>query len=51
MSQSHAGGLGPLIEELSLDLGARRSDYDGFGGVNTWKADMNMYAICSSRLS
>jgi iron complex outermembrane receptor protein len=31
----------PLIEELSLDLGARRSDYDGFGGVNTWKADMN----------
>jgi iron complex outermembrane receptor protein len=31
----------PLIEELSLDLGARRSDYDGFGGVNTWKADLN----------
>ncbi len=31
----------PLVEELSLDLGARRSDYDGFGGVNTWKADMN----------
>jgi outer membrane receptor protein involved in Fe transport len=31
----------PLIEELSFDLGARRSDYDGFGGVNTWKADMN----------
>jgi iron complex outermembrane receptor protein len=31
----------PLIEDLSLDLGARRSDYDGFGGVNTWKADMN----------
>ncbi|MEA3197143.1 MAG: iron complex outerrane recepter protein [Gammaproteobacteria bacterium] len=31
----------PFIEELSLDLGARRSDYDGFGGVNTWKADLN----------
>jgi iron complex outermembrane recepter protein len=31
----------PLIEELSLDLGARRSDYDLFGGVNTWKADLN----------
>jgi outer membrane receptor protein involved in Fe transport len=31
----------PLVQELSLDLGARRSDYDLFGGVNTWKADMN----------
>lgn len=31
----------PFVEELSLDLGARRSDYDGFGGVNTWKADLN----------
>jgi len=31
----------PFIEELSLDLGARRSQYDGFGGVNTWKADLN----------
>jgi outer membrane receptor protein involved in Fe transport len=31
----------PLINELSLDLGARRSDYDLFGGVNTWKADLN----------
>lgn len=31
----------PLIQELSLDLGARRSQYDGFGGVNTWKADLN----------
>jgi len=31
----------PLIDELSLDLGARRSDYDLFGGVNTWKADLN----------
>src|SRR5450631_4292744 len=31
----------PFIQELSLDLGARRSQYDGFGGVNTWKADLN----------
>jgi iron complex outermembrane receptor protein len=31
----------PFIEELSLDLGARRSQYDLFGGVNTWKADLN----------
>ncbi|MEP6883569.1 MAG: TonB-dependent receptor [Gammaproteobacteria bacterium] len=30
----------PFVEELSLDLGARRSQYDGFGGVNTWKADL-----------
>lgn len=37
----------PLIEELSLDLGARRSDYDGFGGVNTWKADMNWKPVPS----
>src|SRR5450631_1121378 len=35
----------PLIEELSLDLGARRSQYDGFGGVNTWKADLNWKPI------
>ena len=31
----------PFIDELSLDLGARRSQYDLFGGVNTWKADLN----------
>ena len=31
----------PFVEELSLDLGARRSQYDLFGGVNTWKADLN----------
>src|SRR5450631_3095420 len=35
----------PLIDELSLDLGARRSDYDLFGGVNTWKADLNWKPI------
>ncbi len=35
----------PLVEQLSFDLGARRSDYDGFGGVNTWKADMNWKPI------
>ena len=31
----------PLVQELSLDLGARRSQYDLFGGVNTYKADFN----------
>src|SRR5258708_24638184 len=31
----------PLIDELSLDLGARRSDYDLFGGVHPWKPDLN----------
>jgi iron complex outermembrane receptor protein len=35
----------PFIKELSLDLGARRSQYDGFGGVNTWKAGMNWKPI------
>ncbi len=37
----------PLIEELSLDLGARRSQYDLFGGVNTWKADLNWKPVPS----
>jgi outer membrane receptor protein involved in Fe transport len=35
----------PFIQELSLDLGARRSQYDLFGGVNTWKADLNWKPI------
>ncbi|MDB6046020.1 MAG: hypothetical protein JWM63_4571 [Gammaproteobacteria bacterium] len=30
-----------MVHDLSLDLGFRRSQYDGFGGVNTWKADLN----------
>jgi iron complex outermembrane recepter protein len=37
----------PFIEELSLDLGARRSQYDLFGGVNTWKADLNWKPVSS----
>ncbi len=35
----------PFVQELSLDLGARRSQYDGFGGVNTWKADLTWKPI------
>jgi iron complex outermembrane receptor protein len=35
----------PAIEELSLDLGARRSQYDLFGGVTTWKADLDWKPI------
>jgi iron complex outermembrane receptor protein len=30
-----------MAQDLSLDLGARRSQYDLFGGVNTFKADLN----------
>ncbi|MDP9087532.1 MAG: TonB-dependent receptor [Pseudomonadota bacterium] len=37
----------PFIQELSLDLGARRSQYDLFGGVTTWKADLNWKPISS----
>jgi outer membrane receptor protein involved in Fe transport len=37
----------PFVQELSLDLGARRSQYDGFGGVNTWKADLNWKPVSS----
>ena len=37
----------PAIEQLSVDLGARRSQYDLFGGVNTWKADMDWKPISS----
>jgi len=29
-----------LVESLSLDLGYRHSQYDGFGGVSTWKTDL-----------
>jgi iron complex outermembrane recepter protein len=35
----------PLIQDLSTDLGVRRSQYDGFGGVTTWKADLNWKPI------
>jgi iron complex outermembrane recepter protein len=35
----------PFVEDLSLDLGYRHSLYDGFGSVNTWKADLNWKPI------
>jgi iron complex outermembrane receptor protein len=35
----------PLVDALTLDLGARRSQYDLFGGVTTWKADLNWKPI------
>lgn len=37
----------PFVHELSLDLGARRSQYDLFGGVTTWKADLDYKPISS----
>jgi iron complex outermembrane recepter protein len=37
----------PFVEDLSLDLGVRRSRYDLFGSVNTWKADLNWKPIHS----
>jgi outer membrane receptor protein involved in Fe transport len=35
----------PFVDTLSLDLGFRHSQYDLFGGVNTWKADLNWKPI------
>jgi iron complex outermembrane receptor protein len=40
----------PLVEDLSLDLGYRRSNYNLFGGSNTWKADVSWKPINSLRL-
>jgi iron complex outermembrane recepter protein len=40
----------PLIESLSFDLGYRHSNYDRFGGVNTYKIDMNWQPISSVHL-
>ena len=37
----------PLIEDLSLDLGFRRSQYDRFGGFDTYKIDLNWQPITS----
>ena len=31
----------PFVKDLSLDVAARHSRYDLFGGVNTWKADLH----------
>jgi outer membrane receptor protein involved in Fe transport len=37
----------PLVEDLSFDAGYRHSDYDRFGGVNTYKIDANWQPIKS----
>jgi outer membrane receptor protein involved in Fe transport len=37
----------PLVEDLSFDAGFRHSNYDRFGGVNTYKIDMNWQPINS----
>jgi iron complex outermembrane recepter protein len=34
----------PFAKDLSVDLGGRHSSYSLFGGVNTWKADLNWQA-------
>ncbi len=31
----------PYAKRVAIDLGARRSNYDLFGGTNTWKADFH----------
>ncbi len=31
----------PLAKSVALDVGARHSNYDLFGGTNTWKADFH----------
>jgi iron complex outermembrane receptor protein len=40
----------PLVQDLSLDLGYRRSDYNLFGASNTYKADVSWRPISSLRL-
>ncbi|RAK60181.1 TonB-dependent receptor [Phenylobacterium hankyongense] len=40
----------PLVEDLSLDLGYRRSDYNLFGASNTYKADVSWKPISTLRL-
>jgi iron complex outermembrane recepter protein len=37
----------PLVQELSADLGYRRSQYERFGSVNTYKIDLNWGPITS----
>jgi iron complex outermembrane receptor protein len=37
----------PLMQALTFDLGFRHSDYDRFGGVNTYKIDMNWQPVNS----
>lgn len=40
----------PFAEELSLNLGARTSDYSTFGKANTWKADLSWKPVDFLRL-
>ena len=40
----------PLIKDLSLDLGYRRSDYNGFGGADAWKADVSWQPFSTLRI-
>ena len=40
----------PLVHALSLDLGYRHSRYDRFGGVNTYKIDMNWQPVAAVHL-
>ena len=40
----------PLVEDLSVDLGYRRSDYNLFGASNTYKADVSWKPISSLRI-
>ncbi len=40
----------PLIQDLSLDLGYRRSHYDGIGDSNAWKADVSWQPISQLRI-
>ncbi|MFI4964110.1 MAG: TonB-dependent receptor plug domain-containing protein, partial [Caulobacterales bacterium] len=39
----------PFVEDLSLDLGYRRSEYNGFGSANTYKADVSWQPIDTLR--
>ena len=39
-----------FAQDLSLDLGYRFSKYNGFGGKNTWKADVNWQVASAFRL-
>jgi iron complex outermembrane recepter protein len=34
----------PFAKDLSVDIGGRHSQYDLFGGTNTWKADLHWQA-------
>ena len=40
----------PFIEDLSLDLGYRRSHYDGIGDSDAWKIDVSWKPISTLRI-